>query len=155
MGFAEEALSDDGSLTGRGHPWIRGLICGLMTAAGSVGHTLPSLISNFNLATWLAGGVVAAELGAISWVRHRYMDSPWFSATLQVVIGGLLVFVAGVIIGSSQAQPIALYSWSIGRTCAGAFSFRVKVTATRVAGSNSLKRPMRTAYQSCPAESRP
>src|SRR5437773_2668302 len=49
MGFAE-ALSDDGSLTGRGHPWVRGLICGLMTALGGVGHTLPFLIRDFAVA---------------------------------------------------------------------------------------------------------
>lgn len=100
MGFAE-ALSDDGSLTGRGHPWIRGLVCGLMTALGGIGHTLPFLISNFNIALIVAVVVVLAELGTISWIRHRYMESPWISATLQVVIGGILVFLAGVFIGKS------------------------------------------------------
>src|SRR5439155_16226639 len=74
MGFAE-ALSDDGSLTGRGRPWIRGLICGLMTAIGGLGHTLPYLISHIHTANVVAGFVVAIELGAISWVRHRYMDT--------------------------------------------------------------------------------
>src|SRR5437660_4413513 len=96
MGFAE-ALSDDGSLTGRGHPWVRGLICGLMTALGGIGHTLPYLISSFGLATAVAIVVVVAELGTISWTRHRYMESPLISATLQVVLGGALVFVAGVL----------------------------------------------------------
>jgi rubrerythrin len=100
MGFAE-ALSDDGSLTGRGHPWVRGLVCGLMTALGGIGHTLPFLIPSFHAATVIAVIVVIAELGVISWVRHRYMESPWVSATLQVVLGGALVFVAGVLIGSS------------------------------------------------------
>jgi len=100
MGFAE-ALSDDGSLTGRGHPWVRGLICGLMTALGGIGHTLPFLISSFQLAFTVAVVVVLAELLAISWIRHRYMESPWISATLQVVLGGILVFLAGVIIGQS------------------------------------------------------
>ncbi|HLJ28860.1 MAG TPA: ferritin family protein [Candidatus Angelobacter sp.] len=100
MGFAE-ALSDDGSLTGRGHPWIRGLVCGLMTTIGGLGHTFPFLIPQFHLAMIIAVIVVLVELGSISWVRHRYMDSPWVSATLQVVIGGLLVFAAGVIIGYS------------------------------------------------------
>jgi VIT1/CCC1 family predicted Fe2+/Mn2+ transporter len=100
MGFAE-ALSDDGSLTGRGHPWIRGLVCGLMTALGGIGHTLPFLIGNFNVAFVVAVAVVLAELGTISWIRHRYMESPWLSATLQVVIGGILVFLAGVLIGES------------------------------------------------------
>jgi len=100
MGFAE-ALSDDGSLTGRGHPWIRGLVCGLMTTIGGLGHTFPFLIPQFRVAMVTAIIVVLAELGAIVWVRHRYMESPWFSATVQVVIGGLLVFAAGWVIGSS------------------------------------------------------
>jgi rubrerythrin len=100
MGFAE-ALSDDGTLTGRGHPWIRGSICGLMTAAGGLGHTLPYLIPNFHIATTVAIGVVLIELGVIAWVRHRYMDTPWIPATIQVIIGGALVFLAGVLIGSS------------------------------------------------------
>jgi erythrin-vacuolar iron transport family protein len=100
MGFAE-ALSDDGSLTGRGHPWIRGLVCGLMTALGGIGHTLPFLLSSFTLAFVIAVAVVLVELGSIAWVRHRYMESPWLSATVQVVIGGILVFMAGVLIGES------------------------------------------------------
>lgn len=100
MGFAE-ALSDDGSLTGRGHPWIRGLVCGLMTALGGIGHTLPFLISSFTVAFTIAVVVVLVELGSIAWVRHRYMESPWLSATVQVVIGGILVFMAGVLIGES------------------------------------------------------
>jgi rubrerythrin len=98
MGFAE-ALSDDGSLTGRGRPWVRGLICGWMTALGGLGHALPYLVPNFSLATGIAIGVVLMELAAIAWVRHRYMDTPWSSAIFQVVIGGLLVFLAGVWIG--------------------------------------------------------
>lgn len=100
MGFAE-ALSDDGSLTGRGHPWMRGLVCGLMTALGGIGHTLPFLIGNFTVAFVIAVAVVLVELGSIAWVRHRYMESPWLSATVQVVIGGILVFMAGVLIGES------------------------------------------------------
>jgi len=100
MGFAE-ALSDDGSLTGRGHPWVRGVVCGLMTTAGGIGHTLPFLIPNFHIAFTAAVLVVAVELGTISYIRHRYMDSPILSAALQVVVGGVLVFLAGVLIGSS------------------------------------------------------
>ena len=100
MGFAE-ALSDDGSLTGRGHPWVRGLICGLMTALGGLGHTLPFLIPDFRVAMIAAIVVVLFELGAITWVRHRYMDTPPLSAALQVGLGGALVFVTGVLIGSS------------------------------------------------------
>jgi rubrerythrin len=100
MGFAE-ALSDDGSLTGRGRPWVRGLICGLMTALGGMGHTLPYLIPNFYWATALALAVVAVELGVISWVRARYMDTTLPTAVLQVVVGGMLVFLTGWLIGSS------------------------------------------------------
>ncbi|HEY6273808.1 MAG TPA: ferritin family protein [Terriglobales bacterium] len=100
MGFAE-ALSDDGSLTGRGHPYVRGVVCGLMTALGGIGHTLPFLIPNFTVAFAVAVVVVLVELATISWVRHRYMESPWLSATVQVMIGGILVFLAGVLIGSS------------------------------------------------------
>ena len=100
MGFAE-ALSDDGSLTGRGAPWIRGTVCGLMTALGGLGHTLPYLIRDFWLATVLAVIVVAVELTAISYIRFRYMDTPFLSAAFQIVIGGTLVFLAGILIGSS------------------------------------------------------
>src|SRR5580765_3248046 len=100
MGFAE-ALSDDGTLTGRGHPWARGSICGLMTAIGGLGHSLPYLIPDVHIATWIAVAVVICELGVISWVRHRFMDTPWSSAVLQVVLGGILVFLVGILIGSS------------------------------------------------------
>jgi rubrerythrin len=100
MGFTE-ALSDDGSLTGRGHPWVRGVICGLMTALGGIGHTLPFLINNFRIALWAAGAVVIAELALITWIRRRYMDTPWISAALQVGLGGVLVFITGVLIGNS------------------------------------------------------
>jgi rubrerythrin len=100
MGFAE-ALSDDGSLTGRGHPWIRGLVCGAMTTAGGIGHTLPFLISEFRLAMAVAIGVVIIELLVISFIRNKYMDTPFVSAALQVILGGALVFAAGILIGSS------------------------------------------------------
>jgi rubrerythrin len=100
MGFAE-ALSDDGSLTGRGSPWIRGTVCGLMTTLGGLGHTLPYLIPNFWTATTFAIAVVVVELAAISWIRHRYMDTPFLSAAFQVMVGGALVFLAGILIGSS------------------------------------------------------
>ena len=100
MGFAE-ALSDDGSLTGRGHPWMRGLICGAMTALGGIGHTLPFLIPSFQAAMTAAIAVVVLELAVISWIRNRYMDTPAWSAALQVGFGGLLVFVTGILIGSS------------------------------------------------------
>ncbi len=100
MGFAE-ALSDDGSLTGRGHPWVRGLVCGAMTTVGGVGHTLPFLISNFQAAFIISFIVVLIELGIITWIRHRYMETPPLSAAVQVLIGGGLVFAAGVLIGSS------------------------------------------------------
>jgi erythrin-vacuolar iron transport family protein len=100
MGFAE-SLSDDGSLTGRGSPWIRGVATGLMTTAGGIGHTLPFLISNFQLATTIAVFVVIVELGAIAFIRHRYMDTPFLQAAFQVIVGGLLVFLTGYLIGSS------------------------------------------------------
>jgi erythrin-vacuolar iron transport family protein len=100
MGFAE-ALSDDGTLTGRGHPWARGAVCGGMTAAGGLGHTLPFLIPNVHTATTIALAVVCVELGVISWIRHKYMDSSLTSALLQVGLGGALVFLVGFLIGSS------------------------------------------------------
>jgi rubrerythrin len=100
MGFAE-ALSDDGSLTGRGHPWVRGSMSGVMTALGGIGHTLPFLFSDFRSAMTAAMLVVVVELAIISWVRHRFMESPLFSAAVQVGLGGLLVFGTGILIGSS------------------------------------------------------
>jgi rubrerythrin len=100
MGFAE-ALSDDGSLTGRGHPWMRGLVCGLMTALGGIGHTLPFLIPSFHAALTAAIAVVVVELGIITWIRNRYMETPPLSAALQVGLGGALVFATGILIGSS------------------------------------------------------
>jgi len=100
MGFAE-ALSDDGSLTGRGTPWLRGTVCGLMTAVGGLGHTLPYLIPDFWTATILAVVVVMVELAAISWIRYRYMDTPFLAAGFQIMVGGALVFLAGILIGSS------------------------------------------------------
>jgi rubrerythrin len=100
MGFAE-ALSDDGSLTGRGHPWLRGLVCGAMTTLGGIGHTLPFLIPKFTVAMTVAIVVVVCELGVITWVRHRYMDSPALTAALQIIVGGALVFLTGILIGSS------------------------------------------------------
>ncbi|HEX4264561.1 MAG TPA: ferritin family protein [Verrucomicrobiae bacterium] len=99
MGFAE-ALSDDGKLSGRGTPWLRGVVCGLMTALGGLGHTMPYLIRNFHLATSVALAVVAVELAVIAWIRKRYMDTPLLSAVFQVVVGGVLVFLAGWLIGS-------------------------------------------------------
>jgi len=100
MGFAE-ALSDDGSLTGRGKPLLRGVVCGLMTTAGGIGHTLPFLIPDFRTATVVATGVVAVELLVISYVRNRFMDTPFLQAAFQVIVGGVLVFVAGILIGQS------------------------------------------------------
>src|ERR1700730_8652541 len=100
MAFAE-ALSDDGSLTGRGAPVVRGAVCGAMTALGGLGHALPYLIPNFFVATSLAFVVVAIELAVISWIRTRYMDTPFLQAAFQVVVGGTLVFVASILIGNS------------------------------------------------------
>ncbi len=99
MGFAE-ALSDDGSMTGCGHPWLRGLVCGLMTTLGGIGHTLPFLIADYNLAIMTALGVVVLELAAITYIHSKYMDTPMVSAALQVVLGGVLVFLTGMLIGN-------------------------------------------------------
>jgi len=100
MGFAE-ALSDDGSLTGRGHPWLRGAITGVMTTLGGVGHTLPYLIPDFRTATAVAIAVVLVELWVIAWIRARYMDTRFLRAAFEVVVGGLIVFAAGILIGSA------------------------------------------------------
>ncbi|MDP1910546.1 MAG: rubrerythrin, partial [Hyphomicrobium sp.] len=105
MGFAE-ALSDDGSLTGRGAPLLRGIICGLMTALGGLGHSLPYLVPNsmpnaFLIATGIAGGVVFIELWIIAWVRSHYMDTPFLQAVFQIVLGGVIVLGAGILIGAA------------------------------------------------------
>jgi VIT1/CCC1 family predicted Fe2+/Mn2+ transporter len=100
MGFAE-ALSDDGQLSGRGRPLIRGLASGLMTTVGGVGHTIPYLIPNFRVATAIAIAVVIVELWAIAYIRARYMDTPFLRAAFQIVVGGLLVFATGILIGSA------------------------------------------------------
>ena len=100
MGFAE-ALADDGKLSGRGTPLLRGAVCGLMTMAGGIGHTLPYLIPNFFTATVIACIVVVIELAVIAWIQWRYMDTPPLSAAAKVMLGGGLVLAAGVLIGSS------------------------------------------------------
>lgn len=100
MGLAE-GLSDDGELTGRGHPLIRGLAAGMMTAVGGFGHTLPFLIPNFQSAFILALIVVLIELAAITWIRNKYMDTPIIKAALQIAVGGLLVFITGILIGNA------------------------------------------------------
>ena len=98
MGFAE-ALADDGKLSGRGTPLLRGLVCGLMTVAGGIGHTLPFLIESFWTATALAGSVTVLELLAIAWIQWKYMDTPPISAVAKVMLGGALVLAAGILIG--------------------------------------------------------
>lgn len=100
MGFAE-ALADDGKLSGRGTPYLRGLVCGLMTIAGGIGHTLPYLIPNFYVATAIAAAVVLIELLAIAFIQWRYMDTPPLSAAAKVMLGGGLVLATGVLIGSA------------------------------------------------------
>jgi len=99
MGFTE-AASDDGELSGRGSPWKRGFASGIMTTLGGLGHALPYLIPDFWTATITAIIVVFVELWAIAWIQNKYMDTPFFRAALQVVLGGALVFAAGVLIGS-------------------------------------------------------
>jgi VIT1/CCC1 family predicted Fe2+/Mn2+ transporter len=105
MGFAE-ALSDDGSLTGRGSPWFRGGICGLMTTVGGLGHTIPYLVPDswahaFWIATAIAGIVVFFELWAIAYIRAKYMDTPFLQAAFQVVLGGVIVLAVGILIGGA------------------------------------------------------
>jgi rubrerythrin len=105
MGFAE-ALSDDGSVTGRGAPLIRGLVCGLMTTLGGLGHTLPFLVPDswphaFWTAISIASAVVFVELWAIAYIRARYMDTPFLKAVAQIVLGGAIVLAVGVLIGGA------------------------------------------------------
>jgi rubrerythrin len=105
MGFAE-ALSDDGSLTGRGSPWLRGVTCGLMTTVGGLGHTMPYLVPDrwanaFWIATAIAGVVVFFELWAIAYIRARYMDTPFLQAVFQIVLGGAIVLAVGILIGAA------------------------------------------------------
>jgi erythrin-vacuolar iron transport family protein len=105
MGFAE-ALSDDGSLTGRGSPWLRGVTCGLMTTVGGLGHTMPYLVPDrwpnaFWIATAIASVVVFFELWAIAFIRARYMDTPFLQAVFQIVLGGVIVLGVGILIGGA------------------------------------------------------
>ena len=100
MAFAE-ALSDDGSITGRGNPWLRGLIEGLATFTGGIGHTLPFLLPHVRTALSAASAVVVCELLVISWLRFRFFKMPLVRSALQVIVGGALVFASGVFIGSS------------------------------------------------------
>jgi VIT1/CCC1 family predicted Fe2+/Mn2+ transporter len=99
MAFSE-ALSDTGELTGRGNPVTRGAITGAMTFIGGVGHTLPFLLGSYHLALTVAFGVVGIELVAIAYIRYRYFNMNFFMSALQVIVGGLLVFGSGVLIGS-------------------------------------------------------
>jgi VIT1/CCC1 family predicted Fe2+/Mn2+ transporter len=100
MGFSE-GLSDDGTLTGRGHPLLRGTITGLATFVGGILHTLPFLISHVSLALYVAFAVVGVELLAISFIRYRYFDMSFLMSALQVILGGALVFASGILIGSA------------------------------------------------------
>jgi len=105
MGFAE-ALSDDGSLTGRGSPWLRGAVCGAMTTLGGLGHTMPYLVPDswpnaFWIATAIASLVVFFELWAIAYIRARYMDTPFLQAVFQIVLGGIIVLGVGILIGAA------------------------------------------------------
>lgn len=100
MGLTE-AMSDDGAITGRGSPWLRGVVCGVMTAIGGLGHTLPYLIPDFWTATAVAGVIVIIELWAIAWIRWKYMETPFGRAVVQIVLGGLLVLATGIFIGAS------------------------------------------------------
>ncbi|MGB3681324.1 MAG: VIT1/CCC1 transporter family protein [Rubrobacteraceae bacterium] len=100
MAFSE-GLSDDGSLTGRGNPLVRGIITGIATLLGGIFHTLPFLIPHVNTALYVAFGVVGFELLAISFIRYRYFQMSFWMSALQVILGGALVFAAGILIGSA------------------------------------------------------
>jgi rubrerythrin len=100
MGLTE-ALSDDGQLSGRGSPLKRGIACGVMTTVGGLGHALPYLIPHFWMATGIAGAIVFVELWAIAYIQNRYMETPFWRAVTQVVLGGSLVLAAGILIGNS------------------------------------------------------
>ena len=100
MAFSE-ALSDDGRISGRGSPWLRGIIEGFMTFLGAIGHALPFLIDRFETALIVASVVVGAELITIAYIRKRYMDTPFLSVAFQVIVGGLIVLAAGILIGKS------------------------------------------------------
>lgn len=100
MAFSE-ALSDDGKISGRGSPVLRGTIEGFMTFLGAIGHALPFLIPDFRTAFIVACVVVAIELMAIAYIRNRYMDTPFLSATFQIIVGGAIVLAAGILIGKS------------------------------------------------------
>ena len=100
MGFTE-AASDDGQISGRGSPVKRGFASGIMTTVGGLGHALPYLIPDFWTATWIAVAIVFVELWAIAWIQNKYMDTPFLRAAFQVVLGGALVFAAGILIGSA------------------------------------------------------
>jgi VIT1/CCC1 family predicted Fe2+/Mn2+ transporter len=100
MGFTE-AASDDGELSGRGSPIKRGFASGIMTTVGGLGHALPYLIPDFNTATTIAIIIVFIELWAIAWIQNKFMETPFFRAAFQVVLGGALVFASGILIGSA------------------------------------------------------
>ncbi|HEX7259895.1 MAG TPA: VIT1/CCC1 transporter family protein [Candidatus Saccharimonadia bacterium] len=100
MAFAE-ALSDDGKISGRGSPWRRGVIMGVMTFLGGIFHTLPFLLSDIHVALIAAYAVVGVELVTIAYIRYRYFSMSFWYSCLQVIVGGALVFAAGVLIGES------------------------------------------------------
>lgn len=100
MGLTE-GMSDDGIISGRGSPWVRGTVCGVMTTLGGVGHALPYLLADFRMATMLAIAVVVVELFAIAWIRMKYMETPFWRAIIQIVLGGVLVVAAGMLLGAA------------------------------------------------------
>lgn len=100
MAFSE-ALSDDGKISGRGSPWLRGAIEGFMTFLGAIGHELPFLIPHFWTAFVVSSIVVGLELIAIAYIRNKYMDTPFLKAAFQIIVGGVIVLTAGILIGKS------------------------------------------------------
>lgn len=99
MGLAE-ALSDDGTVTGRGNPWVRGSITAFATAIGGMLHTLPFLISNLTTALHFAYVVVVVELLLIAFIRYKFMKTPLAKTVLQVIVGGMIVFAIGIWLGN-------------------------------------------------------
>lgn len=100
MGFAE-ALSDSGEHTGRGHPFRRGIVTGSMTFVGGILHTLPFMLANLSAALYAAYGIVGIELIVIAYVRNRFFKMHFALSALQVIFGGVLVIIAGILIGNS------------------------------------------------------
>ena len=96
-----EALSDDGSLTGRGDSARRGLITGVATFVGGSAHALPFLINDVGTALAVAYPLVGCELLAIAWIRRRFLRVPLTQSLVQVTLAGATVAAVGVLVGQA------------------------------------------------------